>query len=159
MLGSATKSLTVIAEPAEPAALAERFGLISLDRLEAEVRLDRDGEAIRADGRLQAEAVQACVATGAPVPARIAEPFALRFVPEAQIDRGDEVELSEADCDTLPHDGKTIELGEAIAETFALALDPYPRCPEAAAALREAGVIGEAEAKTVTSPFAKLGKS
>ena len=34
---------------------------------------------------------------------------------------------------------KAIELGEAVAETLALALDPFPRSPSAEAALREAG--------------------
>jgi hypothetical protein len=38
-----------------------------------------------------------------------------------------------------------IDLGEAAAETMALALDPFPRSPGAAAALKEAGVIGEDE--------------
>ena len=157
-IGGSTRSVTVTAEPAERAALAERFGLISLDRLDAEVRLERDGEAVRADGRLIADVVQACVATGEPVPAQIDEAFALRFVPEALIDQGDEVELSDLDCDTLPHDGKAIELGEAIAETLALALDPYPRCPEAEAALREAGVTDEESARAASSPFAALKK-
>jgi uncharacterized metal-binding protein YceD (DUF177 family) len=157
-IGGATRSVTVTAGPAERAALVERFGLISLEQLRAEVQLDREGDAIRADGRLIAEVVQACVATGEPVPARIDEPFALRFMPAALIDQGDEVELSDVDCDTLPHDGKTIELGEAIAETLALALDPYPRCADAEAALREAGVVDEAAAAAASSPFANLKK-
>ena len=78
--------------------------------------------------------VQACIASDEPVPARIDEPFILRFVPESTLAQGDEIELSEADCDTLPYDGKVIELGEAVAETLALALDPFPRSPGAEAA-------------------------
>ncbi|MBN9990995.1 hypothetical protein JND45_16805, partial [Listeria monocytogenes] len=49
--------------------------------------------------------------------------------------------------DTMPYDGAAIDLGEAAAETMALALDPFPRGPNAAAALRAAGVISEEEAK------------
>jgi hypothetical protein len=41
---------------------------------------------------------------------------------------------------------------------LALALDPFPRSPGAEAALREAGVVGEDEAKAASSPFAKLLK-
>lgn len=152
----AGQSVTAAAEPAERAALAARFGLIALDRLEAEVNLERDGQAVLAEGRLVADAVQSCVATGEPVPAHVEEPFALRFLPAAAIEQGDEVELSDLDCDTLPHDGKAIELGEAIAETFALALDPYPRCAEAQDALRDAGVVDEEAARAASSPFAKL---
>ena len=54
----------------------------------------------------------------------------------------DEIELSEDDCDTVFYTGGAIDLGEAAAETLALALDPFPRSPGAAAALREAGVGG-----------------
>jgi uncharacterized metal-binding protein YceD (DUF177 family) len=158
-IGAAGQTVTITAEPAERAALAERFGLIALDRFEAEVRLERDGEVIRAQGRLIADVVQACIASDEPVPSAIDEKFALRFVPEDALAEGEEIELSEIDCDTLPHDGKIIELGEAVAETLALALDPFPRSPTAEAALREAGVIGEDEVKAASSPFAKLRKS
>jgi uncharacterized metal-binding protein YceD (DUF177 family) len=158
MLGAATQTVTITADPGERAALAERFGLIALDRLEAEIRLERDGAVILAQGRLLADVVQACIASDEPVPAKIYEPFTLRFVPGDAPAPGDEIELSEADCDTLPHDGKAIELGEAVAETLALALDPFPRSPGAEAALREAGVVGEDDAKAASSPFAKLLK-
>jgi hypothetical protein len=50
------------------------------------------------------------------------------------------------------HDGTAIDVGEAVAQSLALALDPYPRAPDAEAALKEAGVTSEAE----TGPFAAL---
>jgi uncharacterized metal-binding protein YceD (DUF177 family) len=50
------------------------------------------------------------------------------------------------------YDGASIDLGSAIADTLALSLDPYPRCAEADAALKEAGVTSEEQA----SPFAAL---
>jgi len=52
------------------------------------------------------------------------------------------------------HDGAAIDLGSAIADTLSLALDPYPRSAGAEAALKEAGVLTEAEA----GPFAALAK-
>ena len=139
----------------EPArrAIADRLGLISLDRLEAHVALTRDGAAVRACGRVKAALSQACVATGEPVAAHIDEPFELNFVPEPKADRADEeVELGSRDLDTVFHDGAGIELGAAIVDSLALALDPYPRSAEADAALRQAGVMREEEA----SPFAML---
>ena len=52
------------------------------------------------------------------------------------------------------HDGAAIDLGSAVSDTLALALDPYPRSAAAEAALREAGVLSEEEA----GPFAVLAK-
>jgi len=52
------------------------------------------------------------------------------------------------------HDGAAIDLGGAIADTLALALDPYPRSAAAETALREAGVLSEEEA----GPFAALAQ-
>ena len=47
-------------------------------------------------------------------------------------------------------------LGEAVAQTLLLGLDPYPRSPAAEAALRDAGVKSEEEARAESSPFAAL---
>ena len=145
--------IDMVADEAERASLADRLGLLSLDRLEAHAALSRDGQAVRAEGRLKASLDQACVATGEPVPALIDEPFDLLFVPDPGAGRpDDEVELGEADLDTIFHDGSTIDLGSAITDTLALALDPYPRSAGADAALKEAGVLTEEQA----GPFAAL---
>ena len=45
-------------------------------------------------------------------------------------------------------------IGPAVADTLALVLDPYPRGPNADAALRAAGVMNEEQA----GPFAVLAK-
>jgi hypothetical protein len=66
----------------------------------------------------------------------------------------EEIELGESDCDIVFHDGASIDLGGAIADTLALGLDPYPRSAGADAALKEAGVLTEEQA----SPFAVLAK-
>lgn len=133
--------------------IADRLGLLSLERLEAHAVLTRDGQRIDAKGRLKAALGQACVATGDPVPAHIDEAFDLRFIPEPRAGGADEeIELGEADLDTVFHDGAAIDLGSAIADTLALSLDPYPRSAGADAALKEAGVLTEEEA----SPFAAL---
>jgi len=73
-------------------------------------------------------------------------------VPEGAEAVGDEVELSEDDCDTVEFTGSAIDLGEAAAETLVLSLDPFPRAAGADAVLREAGVLEEGEA----GPFAAL---
>jgi uncharacterized metal-binding protein YceD (DUF177 family) len=145
--------LDIVADDEERRDVAERLGLLNLDRFEAHAVLSRDGQTVRANGRLKAALDQGCVATGEAVPAHIDEPFDLLFVPEPK-SRGadDEMELGEDDLDTIFHDGSAIDLGGAIADTLALSLDPYPRSAGAEAALKEAGVLTEDEA----SPFAAL---
>lgn len=145
--------LDIVADDEERAAVADRLGLLSLDRFEAHAVLSRDGQTIRATGRLKASLEQACVATGTPVPDHLDEAFELRFVPEPKGGKADdEIELGESDLDTIFHDGSAIDLGGAVIDTLALTLDPYPRSAGADAALKEAGVITEEEA----GPFAAL---
>lgn len=139
----------------ERAAIAQRLGLPALQRLEAHAVLSRSGEEIRAEGRVAAALEQSCVVTGEPVAAHVDEPFAIAFLaPPASTAPDEEIELSADECDTMFHDGCAIDLGAAIADTLALALDPYPRSAGAEAALREAGVLGEEEA----GPFAALAQ-
>lgn len=152
-LGTAEREMALEATETECAALARRFGLASIGKLTARVAFSRDGDIVALHGDLDADVVQNCVASGAPVPARVAETFRLRFVPEALLESGaEEIELSEDDCDVIGHAGGQIDLGEAVAETLALALDPFPRSPDSDAALRAAGVISEEDA----GPFAAL---
>jgi uncharacterized metal-binding protein YceD (DUF177 family) len=145
----------LVADESERKAVAGRLGLDSLDRLDAHATLYRTKDVIRAEGRLAAALDQRCVITGEPVAAHVDEPFEILFMPEPQSGRSDEeIELAATDCDVVFHDGSTIDLGAAIADTLALCLDPYPRSAGAEAALREAGVLDEAAA----GPFAALAQ-
>jgi len=147
--------LDLVADDAERGGIARRLGLISLDRLEAHVTLARTGEIIRGEGRLLAALDQSCVITGDPVAAHVDEPFTLLFMPEPPTGGPDEeIELGESDCDVVFHDGAIIDLGNAIADTLALNVDPYPRCAGADATLKKAGVLTQEQA----SPFAVLAK-
>jgi len=143
------------ADQAERKAIADRLGLLSLECLKAHVTLEREGSRVRASGRIGASLEQSCIATGDPVAEHIDEPFELVFVPEpAQSAPEQEIELGEADCDVAFYEGGAIDLGTAIADTLALAMNPYPRSAGADAALKEAGVLSESEA----GPFAALAK-
>ncbi len=151
-IGTQPHAAQIAAKESERTALARRFGLIALARLEADVSLHRNGDDIVAEGKMRAEVTQACVATGAPVPARIDEPFSLRFRPEGTPEDGQESELEADELDTLFYEGSAVDVGEAVAQTLALALDPYPRADGAGDALRQAGVKDESEA----GPFGAL---
>ncbi|ETI63558.1 chitinase [Sphingobium sp. C100] len=149
-LGETTQ---IVADEAERIALARRFRLAGLERLEADYGLTQEGETILARGRVRATLAQPCVATGVPVPETIDTDFALRFVVESEdMPEGEELELDAEDVDTIGYDGQVIDMGEAVAETMALAMTPYPRSPEADAILKEAGVVSEEQA----GPFAAL---
>ena len=85
----------LVADDKERRAIAERLDLPSLDRLEAHASLERDGETVRATGRVAASLEQRCVVTGEPVAAHLDEPFDIAFVPEPRAGEvPEEVELS-----------------------------------------------------------------
>ena len=101
-------------------------------------------ELVAVSGRLAAEIVQTCGVSGEDFPVRIEEPIALRFVPEVVRSVPDEeIELEEAELDEIEYSGDAFDLGEAIAQTLGLAIDPYAEGPNADAASREAGIISD----------------
>ncbi len=113
-------------------------------------RIETAGDELVFDARLEAEVVQACVATLKPVPAVVKTSFERRFR------RGDEasstqgrseivLEGDDADIDVLETDH--IDIGEVIAEEFYLALDPYPRAEDADVVMAEVrGPLGQDDA-------------
>jgi uncharacterized metal-binding protein YceD (DUF177 family) len=154
-LGTAPRELSIGADAAERDAIAARFGLLAVDRLAADLSIARHGDAVTVTGTLKAVVTQSCIATGEPVPAKLAEPFAILFRPHPDTAADEEIELSEGELDVTFYDGASIDLGEAVAETLSLSLDPYPRCADAEAALKAAGVLSEEQAKPA-SPLAGL---
>ncbi|HVJ00871.1 MAG TPA: YceD family protein [Sphingomonas sp.] len=157
-IGAGEAQIEVTADPEERTALARRFGLKAVDRLEARFALRRDAAGVIARGHLSGAVTQACVVTDEALPAKIEEDFAIRFLPEpGEGEAADEVELSEDECDTVFYSGGAIDLGEAAAETLALALDPFPRSPNAAAVLKDAGVLSEEEAKRLAEESGPFG--
>lgn len=146
-IGEGERVVAITAEEEERRALAARFGLLDIVRLTARLAVRREPAGIRVAGQVEGEVVQACAITGAPLTATIDEPVLLRFVEPAADE--EEQELSADAIDTVDLDGGAIDLGEVAAETMALAIDPFPRSPEAAAVLRRAGVLSEEEAASL----------
>lgn len=152
-LGSAPRTIEIDADEKERDALARRFGFLSIARLSAEMILARKNEAVAARGTVRAELAQSCVATGEPVPETVEEPFELEFRPHPGSGVSDEeIELGEGEMDVVFYAGALIDIGGAVADTLSLAVQPYPRTPGAADALRQAGVRSEEEA----GPFGAL---
>ena len=85
------------------------------------------------------------------------EAFDIEFRPEpVAVTPDEEVELREGELDVAFYAGGSVDLGEAVAETLSLALNPFPRAAEAETVLRQAGVKSEEGAKAESSPFAGL---
>ena len=154
-LGAGPRIVAIEAGEAERVALARRFGFVSLSALTAEVALARRGDAVTASGTLRANVAQACVATGVPVEEKVEESFEVEYRPHPAATE-EEIELGTGELDVVFYDGAQVDIGEAVAETLSLGVEPYPRSSAAAHALREAGVTSEEEAREAASPFAAL---
>jgi uncharacterized metal-binding protein YceD (DUF177 family) len=148
------EKLTIEADEGERKALAKRFGLPSIQSLRATVSFAQDGDTIDAKGRLEAAFEQLCAIADEPFANTITEPLAIRFVPALPTSAEDEEqEFSPDEPDEVEYDGAAFDLGEAVAESFGLALDPYATGPDADAARKVAGIMDE---NTPSGPFAAL---
>jgi hypothetical protein len=145
------EKIVIEADAGERAALAKRFGLPGIDSLHAEIALEDRAKAIRATGSLKAAIRQTCAISGEEFPANIDEPLDLRFVEASEIvaipdeDGEIEVELEADDCDEIDYTGDSFDLGEAVAQTLGLAIDPYAEGPDAEQARKNAGITLEGE--------------
>ena len=117
----------------ERKALAARFGLLSLDRLEATLQLwrPRPGRLIRVTGHFEAEVIQACVVSLEPVSGLVSEAVAVAFT----VERGSSTEPRQVDVPVEGEDApeaigpQGLDLGETVAQLLSMALEPYPRAP------------------------------
>lgn len=141
----------LVANADECAALARRFALVAIKSLAAEVAMAAEGAIVSASGRLEAAIVQSCAISGEDLPVAIDEPLALRFVPARPIDQ-EEIELSADELDDIFYTGTTIDLGEAVAQSLALAIDPYLTGPAAEHARQHSGL----STPEASGPFAAL---
>jgi uncharacterized metal-binding protein YceD (DUF177 family) len=123
----AGRELEIVATPQEALALAARFGIQEVRKLSARLRLrpDQDGP-VMVTGEIRATVVQICVVSHDPVVEKVVTTVSLRLLPAGRAatdtpdDLVDEIET-----------GGQVDLGELVAEEVALALDPYPRHPDA----------------------------
>ena len=134
-MGPAGAALEIAASDSERAALAKRFGFLSLPAFSARVTVDRRvGGQIVVEGRLRGRIVQACVLTLDPVTQDLDDAFRIVFRPDMADDRdpesGEAVLNSQADAPE-PLTGNMLDIGEIVAEQLSLVADPYPRRPGA----------------------------
>ncbi len=127
--------------------IARTLNLASLDSFQADVSVKPAREGWRLNGRVVADAVQTCGLTLEPLPVRVDETFTIDLV-EAVETEDEEIDVDlDADVPDVIEDGR-IDLGQYAVEQFALALDPFPRKPDA--------VFVQPEEPSEISPFAVL---
>lgn len=151
-LGEYPEPRVIEASEDERRALAQRFETLGIDRLRAALTITKlSGGLFRVEGRLEAAVRQRCVVTLEPLESTIDERFALTY---AATSSEDDIPGAEGEEGPDPLDGSVIDLGEAVSQQLALALDPYPRAPGASleAVLPQAGQAKEESA----GPFAAL---
>ena len=154
-IGTVPVTRRVEADAAERAALAAEFSLPAISSLTGNFTLTGSagaGGVIAATLELGAKVTQICVVSLEAFEANIRETARLRFIPASALREESDIAPLDPESlegpDELPYAGDVIDLGAALAEQLALALDPYPRKPGAEL---PAGAGGE-----VSNPFAIL---
>jgi uncharacterized metal-binding protein YceD (DUF177 family) len=126
------------ADQATRTAMAEVAGLREIISANAslDVTPDRDGR-FHVTGRVRARIGQTCVVTLDPIENDIDEPIDLMFAPPEQIpvlaDLVDEAADSDSEIPDPPEpiENGFIDLGRLATDALLLAIDPYPRKPDA----------------------------
>jgi hypothetical protein len=127
----------ITADARERAAMAADGGLREILSASATLDLAPTGEGrIRVTGRVRARVGQTCVVTLEPIENDIDEPIDLIFAPQSQIrDLADTIDDSDGEAE-IPDPPEPIvkgliDLGRLATDALFLALDPYPRKPDA----------------------------
>ena len=119
------EALSLEATEAERAALARRLGIEGVRSLSADLVLTPKAKGtVSVRGRMRATLDRSCVVTLEPLVEEIDAPIAVLFRPGSD---GAEIALDAEAEDEEPYHGAAIDVGEAVAQTLALALDPWPR--------------------------------
>ena len=135
-----------VATDAECQLLSARFDFIEVGFLSAELCVRKAARGCwDVSGQLKGEIVQACGATGVPVRETIDFPLEERYVRTVGDLDAVEVHVDEAE----PLENGAIKIGEMLAQSLAVAVNPWPRAPEAP----ETFTIGE---EPLDHPFAGL---
>ena len=141
----------ISAEPTECAALAARFGLPAIHSLAAELKVSRwRGEGLKIEGRFSADLDQTCVVSLEAFRSTLSDTFESYFLPAGRNAGKDEAAIEEGDAE--PFKDGVIDMGEAVAEAMALALDPYPKKP----GISFDDIVEDTDSSQEQNPFAGL---
>lgn len=150
------RDVTLTASAEARTILAERYGLIALNALSAKLVVEPwRKKGLKVSGTLNGDVEQACIVSLDPVPSLLEVNFTLVYLPEdVSGRRALEIAvdpLAAEPPDPLPLEG--IDLGEAVAEQLALALDPYPRAEGAELSAGESQDSADDGSEKKPNPF------
>lgn len=132
-IGEGGTTIRIEADAAERAQLSERFGLLGLDSLAAELRLtaEEGGTLFRLEGTMVAEVILACSVTLEPLKSRMEGTIYRHYTTAEEREPEPAGEDFDVDAEEPPEQiiGGKIDVGEAVAEQLALDLPPFPRKP------------------------------
>jgi uncharacterized metal-binding protein YceD (DUF177 family) len=127
------RHVDLVADERRREAIAKLAGLAALSRLDASFDVAHHGRSgLRVVGHVSATIGQTCVVTLEPIENEIDEPVDVVFAPAALPVHGadDEVEVP-LDDEPEPLVDGSVDLGAIATELLMLAIDPYPRKPDA----------------------------
>jgi len=155
-LGRSIETHRIEADKNESKALADRLDIPDIEALSAKIDVSRTSEGlIRLNGKLEARYVQNCIVTLEPVQQEVNEDFELFFKEVAEGEGSHKVDVPiENDLSPEPFEQGRIDIGEAVSQQLALALDPYPRAP---GAVFEAAAGSDTVAEPRVNPLAEIG--
>lgn len=167
LLKSPGGRFSIEANADERVALAKLNGLEAVKTLVAQLRILPEGKGVHVSGVLKGQITYFCGVTLEPFDASVEAEIDAGFQP-VRSERANRrrkqglEEAARAAIEDIPLDDDPpgpivngeVELGEVLAEFFALALDPYPRKPDAEFA--PLGDGAEAAQAPKASPFAAL---
>ncbi len=132
------RSFEFTATQEQRSGLANAFNLLSLEHLSASMKLKRcRWQGVVVTGHLSASLSQPCVISLKPVAQIIDEEFTHRFLPDDRILPGStengelQIEFEQPEPPEA-FSGDIIDLSLVIIENLSLAIDPFPKLPDAA---------------------------
>lgn len=155
------RTIHIAADADQLQALAKAHDLLAVESFQAAIdvrRWRRDG--VRLVGTIKAAVTQQCVVSLQPVPAMVETSIEATFVPDdSPLARRKQSAAADIVIDPEGPDAPEsfappmLDIGAAAEEFFDLALDPYPKGPQAAETIAEEGAE---EADDKPNPFAAL---
>lgn len=128
--------MEITASPQECAALAKRFGIADMKRLDARLKLRRymaaGGPEISITGDFSADVTLTCVITSEPIESCVASSLAVRYMSpqafeELESWREQQATLPAEEDDIEPLEEGELDVGELVAQYVSVSIDPYPR--------------------------------
>ncbi len=158
------KEFKLVATEAQCKDLAERFDLVSVEFLSGVLSVWDEGadSGVHIKGTISAKLTQRCIASLQPVPESFETGFDLMLVDPEMADRMDDegvyLDPDAPDYDAL--EGDAVPLGEVLAQTLSISMNPYPRAEGAELDTKKVSGVSLNEPELERpNPFAVLAKS